>query len=339
MNDNATPVLGSGVDNLDNGLHSPDTVLNAFEGLFTPQEEEQPVEDVTEEVNEEIIENEEVDEETTQEEESEEETEAEASDDDNAEEEFYVVEVGDEKFEVTEQELLSGYQRHRDYTQKTQQLSDERKKLDEEVKQTSEARDKYIAYVDDLIDQEKEVLKQYEELDWDKIRQNSPQDYLLAREEYTQYQAKVQDVIDKRNQAVEGRDKQLDIEHNQKLEQEKERLQTFIPNMTPELQSALNKQVESEGFSDEDKALLANAQVVKLLDKARKYDELQERQKTVTEKKISRKVPKVVKPGSVAEKTLKTSEQKKQFSDSLSRVKQNGIHDRQAAVDVFSQYL
>lgn len=47
-------------------------------------------------------------------------------------EEMYVVKINGQEVEVTETELLSGYQRQQDYTQKTQQLASDRRTFEQE---------------------------------------------------------------------------------------------------------------------------------------------------------------------------------------------------------------
>lgn len=60
------------------------------------------------------------------------ETEAEYDDDDSSQEELYEVKVNGEVFEVSLEELKAGYQKDRDYQQKTQALAEQRKAVEQE---------------------------------------------------------------------------------------------------------------------------------------------------------------------------------------------------------------
>ena len=118
----------------------------AFEEMLTPLEEQEADEENTdvEEVSDEteaeteIEAQEEIQEDETEaeiEEEAEEEEEQELQEDqvevDETEElQTYVVKVGGEEIEVTQEELINGYSRNSDYTRKTQELSQLRKDLD-----------------------------------------------------------------------------------------------------------------------------------------------------------------------------------------------------------------
>ena len=58
----------------------------------------------------------------------------------------YVVKVDGKEFEITEEELLQGYQRQADYTRKTQQLAEQRRALDAERDATIPALKNALAY-------------------------------------------------------------------------------------------------------------------------------------------------------------------------------------------------
>lgn len=328
----ATPVLGSGTQNLDSGSSLEDQ-LSSFTEFF--EEEEQSDEDVVEVGNEEL-EDELEDEEVVEEEDEEEASESEAEDS----EDFYVVEIGDEQFEVTESELLSGYQRQKDYTRKTQEVSDERKELDALKEQLSTERDGYITQMEQVAKTESDAVKaRYAGIDWAQLRKDDPTQYMLLREDLQADEAKVESALNKRKLAVEARASELDKQQTQRTESELKRVEEFIPDFNDDARSKLNAQVEAEGFTDADKALLNNAQVIKLLDKARKYDELQERRDTVVKKKVAKKVPKLIKPGNgTATSQQVTKEAKAKRKASLRRL-QNNTSSRQDSVDVFSQFL
>jgi len=333
--DNSIPVLGAGTSNLDNGLVGLDSQLNAFDGILNPVEDK-PEEDVLEENEELELSEEEVVEDGEVEDDVDEEVNEETE---NTSDEYYVVEIEGEQFEVTEQELLSGYQRQKDYTRKTTEVSEERKEIQSLKGQLATERDGYITQMEQLAQSENDtVTARYANVNWAQLRIENPTQYMLLREDLQADQARVQSHIDKRKLAVTARAKELDTQHEKHVEAEFKRVEELIPDFTDELRGKLNTQVEAEGFTEEDKKLLSNAQVIKLLDKARKYDELQERRETVVKKKAAKQVPKLIKPGSASEATLQKSSKKKQYESSKKKFFQNS-NDRQAATDVFSQFL
>ena len=116
---------------------------SAFESFLTPQEEEKVEEAVTNEVEEEVIEEDELPEAAELEEEMVEDEESDFDDEIDDEEQtevedeqeqptYYKVRIDGEEVEVTLEELQSGYSRQQDYTRKTQELSEQRKNVDKQ---------------------------------------------------------------------------------------------------------------------------------------------------------------------------------------------------------------
>ena len=96
-----------------------------------------------------------------------------ADEEDYEEQEVYTVKVNGQEVDVTLEEALKGYQRESDYTQKTQQLSDQRKEFEAEQSQfqqqraeTAQLRDAYAQSLQQLQQQLEQGLTQ--EPDWDK---------------------------------------------------------------------------------------------------------------------------------------------------------------------------
>ena len=142
-----------------------------------PQEAVQPDETVTEEDQVMPLEAEAVEDGDYEpsEEEAEEDDQAtdDADEEDYEEQEVYTVKVNGQEVDVTLEEALKGYQRESDYTQKTQQLSDQRKEFEAEQSQfqqqraeTAQLRDAYAQSLQQLREQLEQGLAQ--EPDWDK---------------------------------------------------------------------------------------------------------------------------------------------------------------------------
>ena len=141
----------------------PDSIGAAQEALLglldsseQPAEEEQPSEETqdVEASDEAIEETEEVEEdesEVADDDESEESEEEEVEDEDETESTVYTVKVNGQDVEVSEDELIKGYSRQQDYTQKTQQLAEYKRQLDgaaqqyqQELSNTQQVRAQYV---------------------------------------------------------------------------------------------------------------------------------------------------------------------------------------------------
>ena len=90
---------------------------------------------------------------------TEEEPEEEELDDSEEVEELYAVTVNGEEHEVTFDELLRGYSRQSDYTRKTQELSNDRKQMEElqkqynsEISTIQAERQQYTEYLNQIVE-------------------------------------------------------------------------------------------------------------------------------------------------------------------------------------------
>ena len=145
-----------------------------------PTEEEES----TEETQDESLE-----EESEEEAEEESEAESEESDEEDEEELLYAVKVDGEEQEVSLDELLKGYSRQSDYTKKTQELSSDRKGMEElqqkynsEMAQIQAERQQYTEYLNQIVEKSMGGLDKYANLDWDRLKESDPIEYVTKRE-------------------------------------------------------------------------------------------------------------------------------------------------------------
>lgn len=285
------------------------TLDQAFEQLKASRQqtpEEQPVEDEETEVAEEL--EEEFDEEEFEEESEEsddddqEDDEEEAEDDDSGEEDddVFEVEVDGETVEVTGEELRKGYLRHQDYTRKRQA----------DAKQAKELKTEYDAKIAELnqalaanISQEQQQFQQLQAQYAKETDGNKKRDlhYKLLQ---------VQQSLGQRaNQLQQAQQLKQQVEKAKQeayWNEQQEHLQARYENWD-EKKSELVGYLTEEGF--EDLSMFAHHKMAELVDKAKQFDELQQKRKVVQKKKLKRKVPKVMKPGQ-GERKLNVNRQK-----------------------------
>ena len=193
---------------------------SAILGLLEPEEvkpeteESAPTEDVeesTEETQDEPLE--EVSEEESEEEESEEE-----SEEDEVEEEsdVYAVKVDGEELEVSLDELISGYSRHSDYTRKTQEVASERSKLAEmqshwanEITQAQSERQQYIEALGQFAQQSMDGLEQFNNVDWENLRQTDPIAFVTKKEEFREINDNLQQLKAERDRSLYQQNEEL----------------------------------------------------------------------------------------------------------------------------------
>ena len=173
---------------------------SAFESFLTPQEEKVE-EAVTNEVEEEVIEEDELPESAELEEEMVEDEESDFDDEIDDEEQtevedeqeqptYYKVRVDGEEVEVTLEELQSGYSRQQDYTRKTQELSQQRKTIEQQQQELAQRDAIYSQLLPKLEAQLKGELAG--EPDWNKLYEDDPVGYVREKQLWDEKKEKLQ---------------------------------------------------------------------------------------------------------------------------------------------------
>ena len=329
----------------------------AFLSLTEPAEEtpkkkeaetsEEEVEDVEEstEAEEEALEasDEESEEEEEDSEESEVEEEIVEEEDDTPQ--LYAVKVDGKDYEVTEEELLKGYSRQQDYTRKTQELSEYRKQLEDagqfyqqEVAKTQEARQQYISSLASAAQLNLASLKEYQNIDWERLKAEDKEEYLTKRDEYREAQSNIQQLQQAHAQENEHQAQEHQQQFNNWAQEEYTKMVQLIPAWgVPEQQKAIAAELRnfanSNGFNDEEVKQLFDHRSIIMLMKAKAWEDSQRKAKNLKTKKVKKNV-KVVKSGKGVEKSASN---KAVRHTKMKRLKQSGhVND---AIGLFEDFV
>ena len=273
-----------------------DSIESDVQPTEAPEEEEQaPLEaeaEATEEVESEEA-TEEPDEEVGEEEQSQDEVPA-----------ILKLKVNGEDVEKPLDEVVALAQQGLDYTQKTQQVAEQRKELEayaESIKAQEQAFQEQMQLNNVLIEDVAKItsldqqLNQYANVNWQQLSDN---DFVEAQKLFftynqlqtersqlvSQFEAKKQQVVQKQSQLMA-----------EKIAKGKEVLAKEIPNWSPETNQALLSTGKDYGFSDAELNSIVDPRHVKVLHDAMQWRKLQ--QNSTVKKKVSSAKP-VVKPGS-----------------------------------------
>jgi hypothetical protein len=131
-----------------------------------------------------------------------------------SQEELYDITVNGNKIKVTLDELLKGYSRESDYTQKTQDLGNQRRdvesmreNLKKELDAVKNSRTQYAQQLDTLSKQ----LSQEDNIDWDTLYREDPAEYVKRKAD-----------ADKRKEAIQlAQQERHRIQEEERREQEK----------------------------------------------------------------------------------------------------------------------
>jgi hypothetical protein len=271
-----------------------------------PTEEEESTEETQDESLDEVSEEE--DEAEAEEEEAEEESEE--SDDEDEEEPLFAVTVNGEEVEVTYDELTKGYSRQSDYTRKTQKLAEDFKNLTEletqwkqEMEATQQERAQYSNALENVINASLKNLNKFD-VDWDDLRQNDREEYLLKRDEYREAQDNIQRQQHEYQVLQQKQQQEMAQQYQQAKQEEFSKLVDKLPDWgddekRTELGNSVREYALSQGYSKEEINSLVDHRSVLVLLKAKQFDDLNK--SDVKSKKLKNK-PKVVRSGKGKEK-------------------------------------
>ena len=212
--------------------------------------------------------------------------------------------VNGEEVEKPLEEVVALAQQGLDYTQKTQQVAEQRKELEayaESIKAQEQAFQQQVQLNNVLIEDVAKItaldqqLNQYANVNWQQL---SDSDFVEAQKLFftynqlqqersnlvSQFEAKKQQVVQKHTQLMA-----------EKIAKGQEVLAKEIPNWSPETNQALLSTGKEYGFSDAELNSIVDPRHVKVLHDAMQWRKLQQKD-SIVKKKVSSAKP-VVKPG------------------------------------------
>ena len=226
---------------------------------------------------------------------------------------------------VSKSELKSLAQQGFDYTQKTQQLAEERRIIALE-RQTLQAQSQIQEKALDIVGEVKAIDRQlanYKNVDWSALAESDPVEYLKHNHAYRELKeardAKVQEF-----QTVQAHNQQMPQQFMQQmLATESQKLQNKIPEFrspekATEIKGKMVGYLEQRGFTQAEIDTIVDSRFVEVIYDALRYKGLADTKPAV--KKRLESAPKSLKPGSAQNVSTATSEIKK-------RLKQTGKED------------
>jgi len=315
MSENTTP-QGSGTLTVDTAAAAFLGMMEADEGADNSQPEaEEVAEEYVEESESELVDSEEAEEQPTR--------------------TFRIKAAGEDR-EVTETELIEGYQLGADYTKKTQKLAEERKAVEADrakIQEANKLRDQYA--------QRLQMMEQF-------LQQQNQGENLEALKEVDPigYAVKVAEQAQREKQLAVLQQEQQRIAQQQQAEQS-ERLQSHLAEESQKLTSAIpgygdpktgdqirkdiREYAKSIGWSDQELAGLYDSRAVLSLYHGMKYAKLQSNKPSIAKKVEA--APKMLKAGTSAPRNAEAEQNKKLHS----QLKKSGnVRD---AARVFEKFL
>ena len=323
-----------------NSVETPRDATEVFTEMLDAEESNDKPEVENEEVATEAVE--ETDEEALEEEvdeESEDEPEDTYEDDESEEVEVeerktYRVKASGEEKDVTLDELVSGYQKSTDYTQKSQTLAAERKKVEAHAQEIQNAMRTREAYAQKLSQVEQYLTSQAKPGEnLEELKENDPIQYAITVAEQTEANKKINTIRQEQQKVAQEQHHYRLQQQNQVVANEalmlSEKVKEFSdPKKAEQIKNDIRSFGKSVGFSDQELSQVYDHRHVMILQKAMEYDKLQKANPGVTKKLKS--APKMASKTKKVTNTDTYTKQKK-------RLKSSGkLTD---AVDVFKNFI
>ena len=292
MSENTTP-QGSGTLTVDTAAAAFLGMMESAEGAESQPETEETVEEYVEDSEPELVDSEEVQEQPTR--------------------TFKVKAAGEER-EVTETELIEGYQLGADYTKKTQKLAEERKAVEAERAKIQEATKLRDQYAQRLQMMEQFLQQQNKGENLEALKESDPIGYAVKVAEQAQREKQLAILQQEQQRIAQQQQAEQSERLQQHLAEESQKLTKLIPGYgDPKAGDQIRKDIreyaKSIGWSDQELANLYDSRAVLSLYQGMKYAKLQSNKPAITKKVEA--APKVMKAGTSVPRNAEAEQNKK----------------------------
>lgn len=210
-----------------------------------------------------------------------------------------------------------------DYTRKTQEIADNRKKVQSETQALEQERRYYSDGLKILGQQLKQAVEGISDAELKKLEESDPVQWAKANEMRRQGRERLQAVQQELARVQHAEQQKLVERRKQYLEENRQKLPEMIPEWRDQTKAASEKRelgdylVKSAGFSAEEVQEAADARLVAMARKAMLYDRLQQSKPAVTKK--VREAPKPVKPNAAQPKGDQAEQEAKRLRSRLEK--------------------
>lgn len=217
-----------------------------------------------------------------------------------------------ETIEAPLAELKSGYLRQQDYTQKTQQLAEDRKQAAAQVAEQFQAAQKLTREHARLFALQ-ETLAEFQKADWSALYAQDPQEAGKLNAIWQQKQAEAQQLA----QGIQAKSQQFEAQRAQQLQEATAKafadLQREIPGFGEQHIKAARDTAIAHGFTDAELNGITDPRTFKVLHEAAQWRALQSKKPSV-QNRVQAAPPKTSKAGVANTPTSKTEAAWKQLN-------------------------
>jgi hypothetical protein len=240
------------------------------------------------------------------------------------------IKIDGKEVEVTLDELKNGYQRQADYTRKTMEAAEQRKAAEAELNAAITERKTYAENLQRMQIQLESALQEQQDIDWQKLIDTDPQEYLKQQHLLQTRQAQLQRNAIEQQQVNAKIQAEEQVRYQNHLAEQQALLLAKLPEWKDDAKSkaektALREWLLDQGFDQKNVDSVSDAKAVIMARKAMLYDKMMSKAQAVA-KKVSNLPQKVEKPG-VAE-----SRNTDKRSNAFQKLSKSGSIDDAAAM-------
>lgn len=232
------------------------------------------------------------------------ETDPEAVEEATTEPDRVTIEVDGKTVELTKAELAEHYKnglRQADYTKKTMEAAEQRKAAEAEATKAREERQKYAEGLVRTSALLEASLQEQSQIDWQKLLETDPVEYLKQQHLANQRHARLQEVRQEQQQLHAKNQAEQAQQMRAFLQAQQEELLAKLPEWKDEAKakverSAIRDYLKSQGLDEAQIENIADHRVVLLSRKAMLYDQMMTKAKAAANK-VSNLPQKVERPG------------------------------------------
>jgi hypothetical protein len=216
----------------------------------------------------------------------------------------FTVKVDGKDVELTEAEIAEHYKnglRQADYTRKTMEAAEQRKAAEAESTKAREERQKYAQGLQQAQTVLQAQLQEQSQIDWQKLLETDPVEYLKQQHLANQRQAKLQQIQQEQQQIHARNQQEQAAQMRAFLTAQQEELLAKLPEWKDDAKaktekSAISDYLKSQGFDEAQIAQITDHRAVILSRKAMLYDQMMSKAQAAA-KKVNNLPQKVEKPG------------------------------------------
>ena len=238
--------------------------------------------------------------------------------------EVYTVKVDGQEYEVTLDELRSGYSRQQHFTKRSQELAEQRKAFEQEAAETRQYRDAYAQQLEQLSNQLQQTIPS--EPDWSALSQQyEAKELFQMKAEYDRRKEEIARVEQERERIAQQQSVEAQHQMQEHLATQKTEMLERIPawrdegRRNKERLDVIKYAQDVIGFSEQEIANASDARAIEMLYKAWQYDKLQKDAPAV--KKKVQSAPKVAKGGQPKTKAQVQTRQRRDAMNKLTKTK------------------